>query len=298
MKTTITFLLFAIVVSGLCAQDTLVIKPDFERGKDVRIKSTAPNANHGTLPEISMATWTQSGSLKLLRSLIYFNLAEVPSNAIITKATLTLYPYTYNNNYTGIPLQGNNTVNICPITSPWLEDSVTWNTQPGIDIANAITTPSTSMPATSISYDVTSLAITQHYFPGQAYGWLMKQDDETNYYLTASFASSDHADSSMRPEIEVIYLNPTETPEQAKHHRQLIIYPNPASGTAKILFKGLESGGGYFEILNSAGQLVFQVNRGGNCKGQVNLDLSDLAPGLYFVRENGNVASAAKLLVK
>ena len=83
-------------------------------------------------------------------------------------------------------------------------------------------------------------------------------------------------------------------------HRQLIITPNPASGSAQAKINCSKAGKGTIHIFNAAGQLVLQQNitvqKGSNAVLLNNITL--LTPGYYTVtlRINDETRSS-KLLI-
>jgi N-acetylneuraminic acid mutarotase len=71
---------------------------------------------------------------------------------------------------------------------------------------------------------------------------------------------------------------------------ELMIYPNPASGLLKVKSKQGEING--LEIFNSSGEKIF------SCKGQHEIDVSSLAPGIYFLSQGNLEKKAVKFLIK
>lgn len=204
---------------------TVVFKPNATVGKDTPIwkfdddcignGSTQTNAdrNFGTEETLWMKDWTWNAigcSGGTIRSLLCFTeLSTIPSNAVIVSATLRLYGVTSDRNtsYPGAPASYyENTVVVQQITSPWNENTVTWNTQPSTTTANQFIIPqSTSEYNWNYSNSSSELvAMVQNMVSGNNYGFMLRLQTE-QHYRNMVFASSDHPDASLHPELEVTY---------------------------------------------------------------------------------------------
>ncbi len=204
---------------------TLVFKPNATVGKDAPIMKfdndcistgeTQTNAdrNFGTEETLWMKDWTWNAvgcSGGTIRSLLCFTeLSNIPSNAVIVSATLRLYGVTSDRNtsYPGAPASYyENTVVVQQVTSPWNENTVTWNTQPSTTTANQFIIPqSTSEYNWNYSNSSSELvAMVQSMVSGNNYGFMLRLQTE-QHYRNMVFASSDHPDASLHPELEVTY---------------------------------------------------------------------------------------------
>ncbi len=204
---------------------TLVFKPNATVGKDAPIMKfdndcistgeTQTNAdrNFGTEETLWMKDWTWNAvgcSGGTIRSLLCFTeLSNIPSNAVIVSATLRLYGVTSDRNtsYPGAPASYyENTVVVQQVTSPWNENTVTWNTQPSTTTANQFIIPqSTSEYNWNYSNSSSELvAMVQNMVSGNNYGFMLRLQTE-QHYRNMVFASSDHPDASLHPELEVTY---------------------------------------------------------------------------------------------
>lgn len=87
--------------------------------RDTYLNSTATTTNYGTATTVRVGTFTMptSGSY---RTLVGFDLASLPADAVIVTATLELYQ-TSGSGFT---------VKAQALTTAWDETSVTWSTQP------------------------------------------------------------------------------------------------------------------------------------------------------------------------
>lgn len=234
---------------------TLVFKPNATVGKDTPIwkfdddcignGSTQTNAdrNFGTEETLWMKDWTWNAigcSGGTIRSLLCFTeLSNIPSNAVIVSATLRLYGVTSDRNtsYSGAPASYyENTVVVQQVTSPWNENTVTWNTQPSTTTANQFIIPqSTSQYNWNYTNSSSELvAMVQNMVSGNNYGFMLRLQTE-QHYRNMVFASSDHPDASLHPELEVTY-------KVCNAHFSYCV-ANTGDKKLKYTFHSLEQGG-------------------------------------------------------
>jgi hypothetical protein len=223
----------------------LVLQPGPEEGKDAMISRSLPQENFGKFPffeATSVSPVTSDIQHKLTRSLIEFDLSQLPHNATVRKAMLTLYYPQYNYTDTVYPIQsmtgsqtGTDTLTtpwpvdylavLQKIISPWQEHEVTWETQPETTTDNQVFIPriyyitdvnyNCIVPPVSETVDVTRLLMpdasgTWHL------GFLLKLVKE-EYPDWLRFASSDYEmlttsnqePARLWPKLEIYYSLPT-----------------------------------------------------------------------------------------
>jgi len=118
---TLFFSLFlATVIYG---QNVLILKPDFSNSKDCEVFSLQPNTNFQS-PIIRGNAWTFSGNFGIQRSLIQFDLSNLPQNILIDSAHLSLFSPSPESNQTH---SGENRATIKRITKSWDVATVNWN---------------------------------------------------------------------------------------------------------------------------------------------------------------------------
>lgn len=217
----IAVILIAMLVSEISnSQTTIVLKPNSTDGKDAmiftKIGSNEANMNFGNYTENALLTWTWSSQKGSTRSLIRFDqLSNIPSNAIVTNVKLILHGVSSS----GISPQGNsyytgstfptNPVVVQQITSNWDENTVTWNNQPTTTTVNQMLIPASTSRWNwdyTINNSTELQTIVQNMVnnPTSNYGFMLKlQTEET--YRSMLFASSDHPDSTLWPELIVTY---------------------------------------------------------------------------------------------
>lgn len=226
MKKTISRVaLFALIAMAASSnvfsqtQHTLSLKPNASIGEDAniftRVGSNDANTNFGTFPEINMSTWTWGGYQGTLRSLLRFSqLSNIPSNATIISAELRLYGLQtsvisgYNDSYYPGSTFPTNPLYIQQVTSQWNENNVTWNTQPTTTTQNQISAPA-STSQNNYNYFTNSpnlVAMVQNMVsnPTSNYGFMIKLQTEQTY-RSFNFASSDHSDLKLWPELIITY---------------------------------------------------------------------------------------------
>ena len=207
---------------------TVVFKPDATIGQDAYIRmnnnSNSPcsvwvNANYGNVEVFAATAWTYDAfncGSGVVRSLLKFDeLSTIPANAAIVSAELKLYGEGSSGNsfYSGSPYPLANLSCLYKAINAWNEQNVTWNTQPNIASNPIIAIPHTtsqyywnfttnSNPTNSANLRQVVEEWVQN--PSQNFGFLIKMDIE-DYYRGIHFASSDHSDPTLHPELIVTY---------------------------------------------------------------------------------------------
>ncbi len=191
---------------------TLLLQPGPDAGKDAMISNLDGDKNFGDYKYFE-ATYISEPVLTVMRSnrsLVWFDLNELPKSAIIRKVTLQLF---YD-----IPIPWNQDAFIMwPVTSsawcggvlqqivePWEEYKVTWNNQPATITANQVFISPFIRNTNFITVDVTSLFAPINSITSPNYGMLFKLWP-TERFPGFRFASSDFPDATMRPKLTVYY---------------------------------------------------------------------------------------------
>jgi|GEM_PF-801243 len=170
--------------------------------KGVNLQET----NWGQNTSIQVSAWTYDAIPGIERGLIKFDMDQLPANAEIVKAELSLYHLEYNvNQYQPMSnLSGSNEVYLKRVTSDWVEDEVTWNTQPSTTDQYQATLPeSNSRNQDYLNIDVTEL-ISEIFVSGANYGFMLKLATE-EYFRSMFFCSSEYEDSNMHPKLVIEY---------------------------------------------------------------------------------------------
>ena len=196
----------------------LVLQPGPEDGKDAMISNLEPDKNFGDHKYFE-ATFLSESILTVMRSnrsLIWFNLNQLPKSAIIRKVVLRLsydIPIPFDSTYintntdpsTGIVWFG---AVLQKILEPWEEYTVTWNTQPKTTELGQVYISPFIKNANFIDVDVTSLyvptAISTDMMDARNYGMFFKLWP-TERFPGFRFASSDFPEAGMRPKLIIYY---------------------------------------------------------------------------------------------
>jgi len=191
----------------------IVLQPDSTKGKDASIRSLWPTRNFDNFVKFYVSAWTHSGTPMKGRALIDFDLTQIPSNALITNASLSLY------SSGGADLDlgdhstrsGSNASYIERITSPWEESEVTYDTQPTTTTTNRVSLPATtSSNQDFLDIDVTALVEDMIADSENSHGFRMRLQTES-FYRNLGFYTSDYVDAAKHPKLEITYIVPNET---------------------------------------------------------------------------------------
>ena len=186
-------------------------QPDSIDGKDAYIEdyqfADYRDRNWGNSQALQVQSWTADGYPLVIRSLLDFNLARIPSGATIDSARLSLYAHgNQGHGFGHDTLGGSNACYIQRITSDWGENTVTWNRHPDVDTMTMVSiTSSENQMQDYIGIDVTPLVRAYHKNPSESYGFLIRLQNEYDYRRMA-FASSDAEEEHKRPKLEVYYM--------------------------------------------------------------------------------------------
>jgi cysteine-rich repeat protein len=187
-----------------CRLDTLVLKPDAASGRDAAIfnrNATDMATNYGNREFLYALAWTWSGAPGTYRSLLEFPLPAAMQGCTVGTAVLTLSHYAGQDNS---DLSGPNDYQLQRITAAWDEATVTWNNQPAADAASTITAPAPGTSSAEVDIDVTPIVNYWFSHTDSNHGFLIRLANEA-HYRALSFASSDHTDLTLRPELSVTF---------------------------------------------------------------------------------------------
>jgi hypothetical protein len=197
----------------------LVLQPGPERGKDAMITNLDPDKNFGDHKYFETTYLPDSvlDCMRTTRSLIEFDMNELPKSAVIHRVILRLFfdaPVPWDS--TLFITDTAETTPDCPwyggvlqrITEPWDEHAVTWDKQPKTTTAGQVYV-SPFRPYVSncnfINMDVTSLFMpVDNCDCGENHGMLFRLWPEERF-PGFRFASSDYPEEKMRPMLIIFY---------------------------------------------------------------------------------------------
>jgi hypothetical protein len=188
---------------------TLVLQPGPDNGKDafVHERGIYQNTNFGAAPQFYAMTWTFEGEAASLREYFEFNLGSVPLGATVVSATLDLYGHIQQNGAAHSCLSGNNDAWIRRVTTPWNENTVTWNNQPAVTPVGQVALAPQCTPGTDLSVNLTAMVQDMVNNPSSNYGFQLSLQLE-NYYRALIYHSSDEQNPLKRPRLTVTYEVP------------------------------------------------------------------------------------------
>jgi N-acetylneuraminic acid mutarotase len=305
------FWIYKMDTSTVTLIDTcIVIKPDALAGKDIHIINSMPNFNNDPHPEFLITAWTCGGALCNDRQLIQFDLSSIPANAILTHAGINLFA---NPNPVTIPSANygtNNSFVIQRITSPWNEQTVTWNTKPTAVNLNQVTVPqSSSANQNCLDIDVTNLVKDMLNDSAHSFGFNFQLVDESNYYNGRDFATSDNPNSSKWPSIQICYRMPKPNIDSTLISTDTLtdyinVFPNPFVNDLQVEVLLKNSSDVTIEVFNAIGQIVFEKSyfQLANEMTVVKINSQNLqqypASGVYFINVITNNKSITEKLIK
>lgn len=261
------------------AQNVITLQPDGLQGKDALIGHN-PNANYSETADFIANTWTCNGILCIWRSLIEFDLSQIPSNATIENATLSLCAkINSTNGYPGYPTYGNNNAAwLRRVLEPWEENTVTWNNQPAVSNVNQVTVPQSTSTQQDYELDVTELVKDMIQFNN--YGFMLLEKNETTPYNSLIFSSSDDADPTMRPKLTITYSVRTSVNDINATAPNVSVYPNPMQQYISVNVGGIEGKEYQFRVSNIIGQHIQTIT--GTTGTTLKVDRANLSTGLYL----------------
>jgi len=292
---TLIVLSFGVQINAQTIDSCVVIQPGFGEGFDTEVFSCAPcgydTTNYGNIQDICATAWTNGGNPGVVRSLMYFNLAIVPSNYIISSAKLSLFHNPISPEGSHNSLTGSNTSMIQRIITAWDDQTVTWNTQPQTTIQNQVLLPaSTSATQNYIDMDVTQLVVDMIANPNSSYGFMFKLQVES-YYRKLVFASSDHTNSALHPKLEIcMYPDPTSIGEVNSNNLNVNIFPNPVQDILNIKISNFKQGA-QLKLFDIAGRLLMEKSISSE---QTQINVSGFAKGVYIVEIQSEESSIAR----
>jgi hypothetical protein len=195
-------LLFWLLFPSLFSQKTIILQPGPADGTDTYINSAFPDQQWGNNPNLVPCAWTYEGVFGIGRALTLFDLSQIPADAQILDARLTLFydpAAAYGEQY------GENASCFERITENWEEMAATWNVQPDVTTAEALFLDKTQSPSQDLTdIDFTSFVSDWVLHPETNFGFSHRMVTEITYCCLV-YSSSDHPDPARRPKLVVTY---------------------------------------------------------------------------------------------
>jgi hypothetical protein len=201
----------------IASYDLLAFTKVINITQDAVILKYYPTSNYGSDTRIVSDCWTASGTTTITRSLFNIDLDQIPANAVISSARLSLYAHqpqpNDNNRHMSYAIKQtssykSNASYLKRVTSTWDQSTVTWNNQPTTITTHQVTlSESTSYTQDYLNIDVTALVADMMSNRQTSFGLMLQLVTEA-YYSRMCFASSNNVNSALRPKIEITYTLP------------------------------------------------------------------------------------------
>lgn len=203
---TAAFALLALLSYQSHSQIAVNLKPGTE-GKYSVVFSIAPDSSpSGTSDRFNIYTWTYSGALAIKRGYIDLNIPTIPQNATVDSAKLFLFFNPTESTESFYTHYGNNNLQIERVIENWEPGSISWNNQPATSDDNIVMIPQKDSINQDYQIDVTPLVQDMISSPEESFGFLIRNQDERDYYRGSLFASGYHANEALHPQL-TIYLS-------------------------------------------------------------------------------------------
>ena len=206
------FLFLFILLTGffglLSGQSVITIQGNLINDAYINSVNDLPDGHQNSL--IS-SEWTYFGTVGIGRSLIKFDLSEIPAYSSIEYAKLSLYHNPSSGHIGHSDMGGDNTGIIMRVAESWTDEEVIWNSQPITTNTNwRLIHPPDTFDQDYPAINVTKLIQDMVNHPDLQHGLMIKLLEENALYRSLVFASVDHLDSDLWPELYIEYSEQTE----------------------------------------------------------------------------------------
>ena len=244
-------ILFVFGISDVFSQvHTLVLQPGPDSGIDCYFNSVIPDNPDPTTITFSANAWTFGGLPGVGRSLLKFDLTQIPATAVVLSAKLNLY-YFDNGNGTHY---GNNESLLQKVTAAWNKMTATWNNQPTATSLGQVYLPSATDPTQNYTnIDVTTLVSEMVRNPATNFGFLFRL--VTEELLTKTIlASCENPNTAGRPKliIEYVFCPTIAADFNYQVEDQKVTFTDQTSGAISWMW---DFGDGYFSNLKNPAHL-------------------------------------------
>jgi hypothetical protein len=178
-----------------------------DKTQDAVVNSSQPNSILDQSEFFFATAWTNGLHPYIIRSFLQFDLTSIPSDIIVTDASLSLFnPKDGDVNHEHSCFSGSNAFCIRRVTSQWNSQSLTWNNQPAYSLEGEVILPECqSVKQDFENIDITELIKYMIQYPDKNYGFIIMLNDE-DYYRRLCFASLENPNEYLRPKFVINYL--------------------------------------------------------------------------------------------
>lgn len=202
IRVIISFLLLCLVCSLIVS---VWANPDSDTftppTKDSYVDQGSPTANYGSGAYMYVRSYYAKPTFRNARSLVEFDISDIPSDATIDVATLRLYA-----RYSSA---SGRTYVVSRITGSWIEMGVTWNNKPTVTTDNEI---EVTMVSADNWLEVNVKNMLQDALSDGFVGWRLKDKFENSATSKqGTFCTKEHATSYWRPQLYVEWTPVTKS---------------------------------------------------------------------------------------
>jgi hypothetical protein len=302
-KRSILFLLLAVVSLPFAAdaQEIVVFRPVQETQVVYHNGYVSEDRNYSGSD--SYSALCQNGKVfgvNTSRTLFQFDFSEIPPDALLQTATLTLFargPSPYTAKESGNGHAGDNATVLERVVTDWNSDSVTWNTQPAVDPrVQVLLRQSRNNIEDYPTIDVLPLVKEMLKDASANHGFAMRLLNESPVRVLM-FCSSFYPDPAKRPYLTLTYERSASVKSLQDNVSVCQAMPNPFSGQTVLKINADHEVFGTVEIYNLQGRHVKSQCICGDDLIYISLD--GLPPGMYFYKlvSGNNVVGNGKLMV-
>ncbi len=194
-----------VLYNEVCAYDTIRIDSMYNVG--LSGNSRYLDASFKNHENIYSKCWTIGGP-DPGRTLLRIDFSAIPLRSIIKKSTIFLFS-DLRTEHVHSSLTKSNASYFHRIDSTWNFNTVTWNNQPRVSIADSVVLPKIDSITVSASFDITNYVKRWCASPSLNYGLRMMVKTESPYCRQSYYSRNiTGADTVKRPYVQVIYYKP------------------------------------------------------------------------------------------
>lgn len=252
----------------------------FNVSKDVHVSDGSVNTNYGSSDSL-WVHYARGAQGSIERTFIQFDVGSLPDEAIIVSATLKMKPADINNDE-------QHPFFIERVDEFWSEGTINWANAPDVYTSDQISIAHNQTTDTVLhEFDVTDHVEQMHWYNQLNFGWRIRLQTESGQQTKGvKYYSSEHDSTSWQPELEVEYILPPEIKIGVIHSEK-----DSTNGLADIDYSGGSSGTPtYYWIYKWSAGVLGVIQHGANPDNN-DLDINDLAAGLYHIRVRDSLYS-------
>jgi hypothetical protein len=265
------YVVLALGMTMCLASMSVAEEQTFLADKDTYVEEAAASTNNGAAPVIIVQAMWEEELLYPIKGLVWFDLGG------ITTPAATVFDAVLKLHVTEVQ-DGPAELEIFRAAGDWLEMDVTWDTRP----AENRDLSTVKVPPNEGLFEVDVTDIVQSWMGGEFpnYGFYIDAPDR-GQSVCLCFASREHPDVDVQPELYVSYLIDACEEEQAE---AVSFDVSDISCGAEINFSLTELSGVCIDIYDASGALVETLMDGSLRAGDHRLTWDGAGAGIYFVR--------------